>query len=506
MKGFSRFLFCMTVASVLPLVAGAAGTYYNGNLYQNPQAKYGAMTNNGNNGNGGGFYNNYVGGRGYGQNMQNIGVTKTTTTVKKSTSKTDSAKKKGLYMGIGATHEFANWDFEMKTAGSNLHYDNLRWNVVDGTASYYFGDSTPVQINLGARYGAQYGNSSMVDDDISSEYMWDVESMLVNGATEDVYWGTPAVSVGTTSDGTQMGFNAGLGLTDLFDFGRAKITPSVGYRYFKHKVETKNNYGMMIQVLNSDSFVNCIQVQDGEIQCSPYVGFADGNGVVDSFAGFLFNEDGTIAVNSDGSYIILNDSSSAQLDLGTTYYYEQSGVSHKYETVWAGPYVALDMEYVMNDYNKINAGIEVGLPAYDSKGDQPYRFDWEHPTSVEDKAGIGKAIHFGFNTMWGTSLTDNIMLTLGMTYDYYRVKDADAKTYLNKTYYQGLLDDTNYAINYYEGQGSLTDDELIALNNYRAEKTRLEALKSNGWTLENNSEIKSIYKSMGIRLGLSAKF
>ena len=487
MKGISRILFGSAIMAVLPYVAGAAGTYYNGNLYQNPQSKYAT--------NAGGFYNNYGAGRGYGQNMQGVGVTKTTiqTTKKTKTTKTTSSKKQGFQLGIDLNHEFADWDVQMNTAGSNLHYDNLRWNVLSGDAAYYFGDSFPMQIKVGGRYGLQFGESSMVDDDITAGNMWTTQDMIVGGNTEQVLIGTPALSVGTSKGGKQYGFNAAFGFTDLFDTGRVKMTPSIGYRYFKHILETKSNYGLMVQVLNSDSFVNCVEVQNGEIQCSPYIGFANSSNQILSYAGL------TAVVDSDGSilgYIVENDKSADLLDVGETYYYEQSGTSHKYETVWAGPYIALDMEYTINDNNIVNAGLEFGLPTYDSKGDQPYRFDWEHPTSVEDKGDFGDAYHFGFNAMWSTSISDSMMLSLGMTYDYYHVGDATATTYFNKTYNQALL--TAYETNYNNGVG-LTETEYETM-------LYLQELKSSDWKLKSDKEIESVYKSMGIRLGLTARF
>lgn len=500
MKGYSKFLLGLTVMSCLPLVAGAAGTYYNGSLYQNPQTKYSATGNNG-----GGFYNNYGTGRGYGQNMQQaMGVRKTTvqTTKKTSVKKTDTTNKNGFLLGIDVGHEFANWNFEMQNAGSKLHYDNLQWNVISGEGAYYFGGSTPMQIKVGARYGKQWGESPMVDDDISNESMWEFQQINVDTGSgvvaENVLVGTPALSVGKSDGGTQFGFNAAFGFTDLFNMGRVKVTPSIGYRYLKYKLETKNNYGLMVNVLDSNTFPNCVEVLDGEIQCSPYVGFADADGVIFGFAG--------LTQLSDGSFIVLNDPSAVRLDLGDTYYYEQHGTSHSYETSWAGPYLALDMEYAINDNNLVNAGIEIGLPIYDSKGDQPYRFDWAHPTSVEDKGGFGDAWHIGLNAMWSTAVSDNVMLSLGMTYDYYKVSDATAKTYLNSTYHQAELDKVDTWIAYYESLPTLTDDQVIELNYYKAEQQDLEALKSAGWTVENKKEIESIYKSMGIRLGLSVKF
>ena len=78
-----------------------------------------------------------------------------------------------------------------------------------------------------------------------------------------------------------------------------------------------------------------------------YAGFAisdvatsDTESVVDVNGNHL-----NVLVNANGGYVILNDAGASQIDVGNTYYYEQSGTSHKYETTWAGPYVAFDAEY-----------------------------------------------------------------------------------------------------------------------------------------------------------------
>ena len=202
-----------------------------------------------------------------------------------------------------------------------------------------------------------------------------------------------------------------------------------------------------------------------------------------------------MATNEDGSYIILNNTTASQIDVGNTYYYEQSGTSHSYETTWAGPYVALDMEYAIDNKNIVNMGLEFGLPIYDSKGDQPYRFDWAHPTSVEDKGDLGDAYHLGLNGNWATKISDNMSLNIGFVYDYYYVNGADATTYLNASEYQTVLNEYQY----YYNQDMLTDEGIAYLQ-------ELQALQANGWSTESKSEIESIYKSMGIRVGLNIKF
>lgn len=471
--------------AMMPEIADAAGTYYNGNLYQSPQRSSADS-----------YYNRYGNGRGYGQS-QSMMVRNTTTKVtkKSSTKQKAPATKKGFNLDIGYSHEFASWDFEMKDAGSKLYYDDLSWNVISGEGVYYFDTSTPMQIKFGARYGKQYGDSIMVDDDITTHGMWE-DVTDSTGTTVIGENGMPAVSLGKSEGGTQTGFNASFGLTDFFKVGDLKITPSIGYRYFKYELQTKNNYGTVVEILNMDYYAgdehivvdNC-QNYGGEMQCSPYVGFLNGSYQVVGYASL-----------TDGLEVAPG---SVYLDFGSTYYYAQPGTSHKYETEWAGPYIALDMEYAINDKNLINAGIEFGLPKYTSKGDQPYRVDWEHPTSVKDEGGFGDAYHLGLNAMWSTALTDSVMFNLGMTYDYYSVKDADASTYINRSYYINAAEEIEAII-----ADSTTDPNKIpAYENQLAQiDAMIDEFSAKNWKIESKDEIKSIYSSMGIRAGISVKF
>ena len=486
MRKIYRVLFNIAMVAMVPGIAGAAGTYYNSNLYQQ---RYG------------GGYNNVNYGNRYGQQQTTMRTTTTrTTTTKraKSSAGQSSNQKSGFVLGAGFTHEFANWDFDMKTAGSKLHYDDVRWNVFDANAAWYFGDSTPMQIKVGARYGMQFDESPMVDDDISKggylAMAWTDESGSIVG-----YQTGHALSVGTSKGGNQMGFNAAFGFTDLFSVGRAKLTPSIGYRYFKHKLTTEQNYGVAIDILestNNHPYITCISGYMGEIQCDPFLLFYSSSGDI-TITGRLEDSSGNI---SDIIQIpAISGFVTEGVSTGGTYYYEQSGTSHEYKTTWAGPYLALDMEYVINNDNVVSGGVELGLPVYTSEGNQPYRYDWAHPKSVEDTGSLGDAIHIGLNANWKTAITDSAMLTLGFTYDYYSISKATAKTYLNSSYYTELYD-TYYAAYTAGGlsdyQMEMLEEELNTITDYR----------NAGWTLESSNEISSVYKSMGIRLGVEVKF
>ena len=487
MRKIYRVLFNMAMVTMIPGIAGAAGTYYNSNLYQQ---RYG-----------GGYNNNTGYGNRYGQQQTTMRTTTTrTTTTKraKSSAKQTSNQKSGFVLGAGFTHEFANWDFSMNTAGSKLHYDDVRWNVFDANAAWYFGDSTPMQIKVGARYGMQFDESPMVDDDISKggylAMAWTDESGSIVG-----YQTGHALSVGTSKGGNQMGFNAAFGFTDLFSVGRVKLTPSIGYRYFKHKLTTEQNYGVAIDILestNNHPYITCISGYMGEIQCDPFLLFYSSSGDI-TITGRLEDSSGNI---SDIIQIpAISGFVTEGVSTGGTYYYEQSGTSHEYKTTWAGPYLALDMEYAINNDNIMTGGIELGLPVYTSEGNQPYRYDWAHPKSVEDTGSLGDAIHIGLNANWKTAITDSAMLTLGFTYDYYSISKATAKTYLNSSYYTELYDEYYAA---YTG-GGLSDYQMEMLEE---EMNTITDYRNAGWTLESSNEISSVYKSMGVRLGVEVKF
>lgn len=491
MRKTSYALFNLVALSLIPAVAGAAGTYYNGLGYQK---------------NAGGYYNNYSNSRGgsYANMYQNGYAQQKTTTlrkvVKKTTKKTSEKEstKSGFVLGGGLSHEFASWDFEMNTAGSKLMYDKLAWNVIGGEGTYYFGDSTPMQIKVGARYSKQYGESSMIDDDVTKGGYLAMEWTDEDGNVIANQTGH-ALSVGSSKDGTQIGFNAGFGLTDFFTWGRVKITPSIGYRYLKYELSTKQNYGVAIDILESSSsypYITCINGYNGEIQCDPFLLFYSSTGNV-TITGRVEDEDGNI---SEAIQIpTIPGFSVSGVGTGGTYYYEQSGTSHKYETTWAGPYVALDAEYEINKDNFVYGGIEIGLPIYHSEGDQPYRYDWQHPKSVEDEGGFGDAYHIGLNANWSTNITDSTAFTLGLTYDYYSVSKATAKTYMNAGYYTDLYDvyvdalENNVLTDY---QTAILEDEVAKIEEYQAAN----------WVLEDKDEIKSIYKAMGIRAGINVKF
>lgn len=506
MRSVSKIISSCSIFAMLTVVANAAGTYYNG-AYQSPQMRYSQP--------------NYNMARqrqmGYGQNQGYYSRTQQGATyanargaqrqMRETPQKANavSSEKQGFYLDAGISRETSTWQFEMKSAGSELAYNNLDWYVFDVNAAYVFNaGSTPMQIDAGFKYGIQSGETSMVDDDISNGGYFVKEWLNLDGDWLGDQVGH-AMSIGTSKGGNMMGFNIGFGLTDFFKWGNARITPSVGYRYLKYKLETEKNYGLAVDVVTTDA--GCIEY-NGEIQCDPAVIIysLDANG--DIYKQILLQrevaDDGTVGLIpvqtvEGGQNYVSNEG---------TYYFQQSGVSHSYDVTWAGPYLALDIDYEINKNNSVNGRVEIGLPSYTAEGDQPYRYDWAHPKSVEDEAGIGSAFHFGLGANWSTAISDRVSLSIGLTYDYYSVGDADAKTYLNEEYYTGLYYDR---LDIWEAAGFTETDMINGVEGVRNPDEIANAVLDTeeacpGWVCSEDGEIESFYKSMGIRVGLNAKF
>lgn len=498
---------------VMPVVVNAAGTYYTGN-YQSPQVGYAqrAYAQRNQNANyssqGVSAYNrNQYANAGYSAPTSNGNVmqSRSQNNAVAQNRAGGSANQSGFTLGAGFSRQMAAWKFEMKESGSILRYDDVNWNVFDVNADYDFLlGRTPMRLTAGLQYGMQSGDANMIDDDISNGGYFVVQWVDTSGNVLGDQIGH-ALSVGTSSGGSMLGFNLGIGLTDFMRWGNFKITPTIGWRHLKYKLETKNNKGLSIDTFGGTG--GCFTVEGtNEVDCDPVLIFYDRNGNSLLAVRGDTNADGKLDINDE---IVIPVPSAGMggveyVSPGDTFYYEQPGVSHSYEVEWSGPYFALDMLYDINTTNSVNGYVELGLPSYNAVGDQPYRFDWAHPKSVEDESGIGSAFHFGAGATWSTAITDSVALSIGLTYDYYSVSDADAKTYLNGALYSEYYD---AVLDYWEQDGKTEADMLDPVTgdpNAIAIKQLEEECP--GWVCSAAGEIESFYKSMGVRVGINAKF
>lgn len=526
MTRLSKFLCKCSLLVLVPVAANAAGTYYTGG-YQSPQtARYqsSAFSNNATARNTAGVssYNQArYNSAGYNTSYtnryaQNVRTNQQVRPQQARSTTSGATAAGGLRVDAGLSYKTGMWQFEMKDTGSKLHYDNLSWGVFDISAGYDFNvGNTKMVLDAGLEYGVQLGESTMIDDDITNGGFWystwdDKEDPTI-GYKEYLH----SLSIGTSKGGDMLGLRAGIGVKDFFNWGRVKVTPSVGWRHLKYKLETTNNYGATIATVDGND--GCVTV-DGLTQCWPAVAFfhIENEGSADAVAQYTFGKFTYLDIDGDGYNDVigvpLNIQGEDYVDVPESMYFHQSDVSHSYEVTWSGPYLALDMLYDINTNNSVTARVELGLPMYNVTADQPYRTEWQHPKSIEDKGGFGSAFHLGMGANWRTALTDTVSLSLGVTYDYYTVGGADATTYLNAEYYQMYYDSllagyvADFGAEYAEDymlNGFIQDGVEYVPN---ADAVYINQVRANGWKDTLKDEIDSFFKSLGVRVGLNIKF
>ena len=95
-------------------------------------------------------------------------------------------------------------------------------------------------------------------------------------------------------------------------------------------------------------------------------------------------------------------------------------------------------------------------------------------------------------------------MSIGLTYDYYTVSDADAKTYLNGTYYSDIY---NALLADWVAAGK-TEADMLDPDNGEPVALDIKKIEQDcpGWVCNASGEIKSFYKSLGLRVGINAKF
>lgn len=502
MKYLPRFLVRCSMAVLVPAAANAAGTYYTGN-YQSPQQRY-SNSSVYSNPRGYSSYSNanpnarYNAGGNWGTQQPNQQQRmQSNQSRSQGAAANNTAAGNGFFVNAGLSYENAKWQMEMKNAGSILRYDDVNWYVFDIDGGYRFNaGNLPMQVVAGFKYGMQGGDSYMIDDDITNGG-YEIRKLLDENDKEVASQLGTAVSVGTSNGGNMLGFNLGLGLTDFFKIGSLKMTPSIGYRYLKYKLETKNNHGLSVEFANNQYVDN-----NGEMRYVPILILNTAQGMYNIYLPGVDSVVPPLYEGSSDQLQIPEGEKWTAINTQGTLYFAQPGTSHSYEVEWAGPYLALDMDYMINQNNAVNGRVELGLPAYTATGDQPYRFDWDHPKSVEDKGGFGDAFHLGVGANWTTAITDSWSLSLGLTYDYYTLSGADATTYYNAAFWNNVYD---VLLEQWKAAGK-EEADMLNPETGDGDAIFIEQLRAAGWKIEDSGEIESFYKSLGIRVGVKAIF
>jgi hypothetical protein len=388
----------------------------------------------------------------------------------------------------------------MNEAGSILNYSDIAWNIFDLRGGYRLNN---ILIDGGLSLGMQNGTSVMTDDDISmGGLIADIDGSLTT------FTSTKVLSIGESSDGSLFGMHVGVGLTNRLAFGNTRITPSVGWRRLNYELRTSKNHGLMVTTgIDQNS---CVNDEFGQLFCVP---------VIWGWSGSTANEPIGVTLlppvssgEGMGTWWAM-PSGTSWISTGDTFSFFQPGHSHIYEVTWSGPFLALNFESDLNENNFVEGRVELGFPSYHAQGRQPYRFDWSQSPSVEDRAPIFGATHLGLSASWTTMLNRNWGISLGLNYDFYQVKGAEANTYLNGDFWTDILNVIYCGSNDFNNCtfpfGETTDGffpDLMFENNDTAASIAALYSYCHGWTCRMQNEVNSFYRSVGIRLGITGRF
>ena len=395
----------------------------------------------------------------------------------------------GGFINMGLSRQYSQYQFEMNTVHSVLNWSDVAWNVLDVQGGYRFANGW--MLEGGAKYGVQAGSGLMTDDDITRgglrTYLFETGSNIPADAMT-----TRVLSLGETGGGRMMGMHAGVGMTDRISWGNVRITPSVGYRVLNHRLQTFNNHGLAVTGLES--------------QCSPISG-----GPGTWCPGIVIFDDGSIAAlprlgPDDGFWYEINPGATL-VSSGETGSFFQSGNSHIYDVTWGGPYVAVTFDMDLSPSNFVDLRVELGLPGYDARGDQPYRLDWAPGNGVRDNMGLFGAVHLGLSANWITMFNPSWGLSFGLTYDYYRVRGADATTNLNEGFFMGILNDI---FDHGVQNGTWTNDnngwnDMLDTNHMAGGIADIYDY-CGGWSCTFNNEVNAFFRNIGFRVGVVGMF
>ena len=487
--------------------ANAASPYMGTSGYQSPQSYYRPSAGSGAEAasgaqagsyyNGGGYYNNsnsgYAGARnqeGSFNRMPTAGQARQNAAARKKNAADSAPGEDGFFLGAGLSRQYAQWQYELQTLGSILNYSDLAWNVFDVKAGYKTGD---VVIGLGLQYGMQAGKSFMTDDDITNGgggYKFEGEDH--DHKPTGFVVRNSILSIGESKGGSMLGMHLGLGLANAFGSDSVKITPSIGYRMMKYKLTTSNNSGLSVEY--NDAL--CEPDDLGSLMCPAMISFWDGSDWV--YLQNMIN----IGTLNDPVWIYPIPPGASGADYGDNYAFTQAGFSHVYEVSWNGPFIAADIDVGLGGDYSMSGRIEIGFPGYEAVGDQPYRIDWAHPKSLGDKKGMFGALHLGMGANWMAKISDQMRMSIGLTYDYYEVKKADAVSYLSKYYYDGVRKWAEDPKEDGTGPGKDADRRQDVID----QLDDLYKSCNNSWTCVDPGEVNSFYRAVGIRIGIEGEF
>jgi hypothetical protein len=103
------------------------------------------------------------------------------------------------------------------------------------------------------------------------------------------------------------------------------------------------------------------------------------------------------------------------------------GTTHIYPVDWTGPFVAANLERMLSPKETFNIYAELFFPTYRAEGTWPGREELQQYPSFVDTGGSSLGIQLDMKYKY--KIYQNVDLSLGGSFEYYQVKDADTTTY-----------------------------------------------------------------------------
>ncbi|MDR2685788.1 MAG: hypothetical protein LBB23_03405 [Rickettsiales bacterium] len=354
---------------------------------------------------------------------------------------------KAFEFDVFAGYEGADFGFNMNSAGSEISFNNITWQKIGaaGKGTFDLG-GTAVEIKGGLELGTQGKSGTVTDDDMQNGGIWSGFVYFSNGAqdpsllnwsslggdNEWVNFGSTelAYGVGEQGKGSSLGFFASVGLANGWTLAdNITLKPSVGYRYESYKLIGQNVITTSVLAILGEGY---------DEQGVPYM-MGDLQAVAD-FCGNASNAcDVMVVFDKDDiphfvGFVMGLDDYDEPWFLTLASAHALDGITHKYDVVWAGPFIAADIEAKLMPKMTANMRIEIGFPGYSSEADQPFRSDLAHPVAFRDSAGMFSGMHYGLMLGYTAAITDGMSVGLDWKWDYYEVKGAASESFYARGY------------------------------------------------------------------------
>ncbi|MDR2098570.1 MAG: hypothetical protein LBO78_00910 [Rickettsiales bacterium] len=356
------------------------------------------------------------------------------------------------YYNGSVEHPLNKWDIDVKykygigqfyfemLVGSVLNWDEITTTETLFTVSRDFMYKNRHFVAT-ATFGTGSGTTSRTSDD-------------------DVYNELHVFSLGRGSVDLST-YSIALGLRNMYRFAGFDLTPFIGYKKRHQGFEMADHtrpspFFMEKECIYDDATGGCQDIQLSSVSVD---GVALGINDI-----YILNSDGSKSKTTDSGYLTIpgdqlgygmqiigadvcwyaldntnvclksgiEDYGGSPLNLiaafgGASQADFLEGTTHIYPVDWTGPFVAANLERAISPKETFNIYAELFFPTYRAEGTWPGRDELQQYPSFVDEGG--SSIGLQLDMTYKYKIYPNVDLSIGGSFEYYRVQDADTTTY-----------------------------------------------------------------------------